>query len=725
MLVLGGALEVEGRPPPKSDGGHMTHDNELKFAIGGLDLLRACSPGRSPEAMLDGVCQVLHRFFKFDIVTFAEYASDPAASDTILVLGRYAVDEGKRFDWPARWLRMPKGAIQVHVDKVVVVSNMETSFANPALEELRSNPVIQTYLERGTRSLLAALYWEDGRLLASLTLARKGESLFDEQDKADLEALPVGDTLRAIRVAYQMSAAAFRQEVRDLFPEGGEPDQVAPIIVRRLCEHFRWDCVAVFHVAGIRERFELIAQYALDKRLLIAKNYSQSLNIGVLGRVARTGKAVRVEDTLGPSKQGYKQIAPEARSCLCCPVKVDGVVEWILDCESAEVGAFQYPDQVELTTIVTEAQKTMALWFEMRLNRALIENVDQGLIVVDRENRITRLNALAAQLLGAPIAQDDLDADQASPNIGTHPFLRGRLLTDFGADEHAKDDLKAGHIDTKQRHLLGTDGVIRNLAVSSREAEDAFNRRIWRLSDPKIWNWITALEYMRTTVQGVAQQTRGPLLLANALIAKASWLLSDNVELQGLLSKARACLAKTDITYERLVAGMEVQRDPIGSPVAVDVSAALERFLTNLPIEDRGAVSVTRAESIPAAWADPNRLDFILHSTIGYLLATRLPTCKIAVDLGGSADEVTVNIACAIQESDGGGLMPADSDPLANARAGAREAATHALGAVKNVIEMNRGGTWALDLARGTFALHFGLASPARALETETVPADG
>jgi putative methionine-R-sulfoxide reductase with GAF domain len=675
--------------------------------------------------MLDGACRVLRSFVVFDLVTFAEYAVDPAASDSILVLGQYAVDDGKRFDWPARWLRVPKVAIQSHAGKRVVVSDMETSFADPALAELRSNLVIQTYLKRGARSLLAALYWEDGHLVASLTLARKGRNPFNEQDKADLEALTVADTLRPIRVAYQTKAAAFRQEMRDLFAERAQPNRVAPVIVRRLCENFRWDYVAIFRVAGIRDRFELVDQYALDERLLIDINYSQPLEKGVLGKVKRTGEPVRVEDTLARARQGYRRIARDARSCLCCPIKVDGVVEWILDCESAEVGAFQYPDEVELGTLVSEAQKTVALWFEMRLNRALIENVDQGVIVVDRENRITRLNALAAHLLGAtPITQDDVDADWGLPNIGVQPRVRGRLLTDFGADEDATGDLAVGHTATKQLHLLGADGVVRNVAASSREAEDAFNRRIWRLSDPKIWDWVTALEYMRTTVQGVAQQTRGPLLLANALIAKSSRLLSDNMELQGLLSKAKACLAKTDITYERLVNGLEVQRDPIGRPVAVDVSVALERFLASLPPEDSGAVSITRAEGIPAAWADPNRLGFVLRSTLGYLLASRLPTSKIAVDLAGSADEITVNITCAVQESDGSGQMPADSDPLALAKADAQEAATHALSAVRSAIEMNRGGTWTLDRAPGKLVLHFGLPSPPRAGGTESVPAD-
>ena len=700
--------------------------DQLEFAIGGRDLLRACDPRGSAEVMLDSMCRVLLRFVSFNIVTFAEYAVDPAAPDDILVLGRYATDDGKRFDWPARWLKVPKGAIQRRAGEAMVISDIEVSFDNPLLADLRQNPVVQTYVERGVRSLLAVLYWKDAHLFASLTLARKNGNPFNETDKTGLSALAVADALQRVCVAYENEAATFRQHWRDLFAERAQPNQVAPMLVQSLCKHFRWDYVAIYRVAGIHDRFELVDQYASNERLYINKDYTQPLDKGVLGKVKRTGKPVRVADTSGRARQGYVRVARDGRSCLCYPMKVDGVVEWILDCESAEFGAFQHPDQVELGTLVGEAQKTMALWLEMRLNGALIENVYQGVIVVDRENRITRLNSIAAQLLGAtPITQNDFDTDWDLANIGTQTGVRGRLLTDFGADEAAKSNLAAGHPDIKQLRLLGVDGVIRNLAASSCEAEDAFNRRIWRLSDPKIWNWVTALEYMRTTVQRVAQQTRGPLLLANALLAKASRLQPDNLELQSLLSKAKACLAKTDITYERLTAGLEVQSEPVGRPVTVDVSTVLQQFLAKLPQEDSSAVNLTIADGILAAWVDPNRLDFVLHSTLGYLLATRLPTAKITVALTGTADEVIVNVTCSVQESDDDSQMPANDNPLARAKADAQEAATNALSAVKSAIEMNRGGTWALDRTPGSLILRFTLPTPAGAGGGETVLADG
>ena len=138
-----------------------------------------------------------------------------------------------------------------------------------------------------------------------------------------------------------------------------------------------------------QNRLRINATDASDKRLLLTENYTQPFNTGVLGKVYRTGEPLRVEDTSKRARQGYIRIMPDARSCLSYPVKLDGAVEWILDCESTEVGAFQRPDEVELGALIREAQKTIALWFEMRLNRALIENIDQGVIVVDQANRIT------------------------------------------------------------------------------------------------------------------------------------------------------------------------------------------------------------------------------------------------------------------------------------------------------------------------------------------------
>jgi PAS domain-containing protein len=670
----------------------------LVLAQAALNLRRACDQGQSPEAMLDGMLRILAELTHFDIATYVEYATDSADRKTttpVLVRGRYAVDRSERFDWPARWIRAPMSMMEWVDGKELAVPDILAFFrANPSLQSLRRNPVVQTYIKRGARSFVVSVHRENGVPVSSLTLARRGSLAFGAVDQDLLENIGLPEVLRLVRAAYEAEAAAFRLEIRDLFAQRAAPDEIAHAAVQRICQRFRWDYAAVFRVAHARARFELVEQHnASEKRLLIERNYTQSLDVGVLGRVLKAEQPMRVENTRGRHRHGYKQIAQDAHSCLCYPIMVDGYVEWIIDCESSEVGAFQYPDEEELGKLIREAQRSIALWFEARMNRALLENIEQGVIVVDMANRITRLNTLAGQLLGAPL-EEVRGGQVKSPmqrSMAESP-LRNELLCRFAADEEAKAVLTSGHVAAKPLNMCGADGLVRHVVASSRDVEDAFNRRIWRLTDPKVWDWVTALEYMRTTVQGVAQQTRGPLLLANALVSRARGLVGDNPDLRSLLTKARANLAKTDITYERLVVGLDAERNPLGRPVAVDMWTALESFIGDLPEEDRTALQVSHGGMAPAAWVDPERLRFVFHSTIGYLLGIRLPGSSIALQLSGGPRHVSLCLTTRGGKGEiGFTFQRSAADPVARARADAQEATSHAFSTVRKIIESHHG----------------------------------
>lgn len=692
----------------------------LRLAQGALELRRACDPGKSGKAMLDGVLAVLRNFIAFDIATFAEYAADSprhGRTPSLLVRGRYAVDDGTPFPWPTRWLRTPADIMDWTEEKDVAGSDIEAFFrVSPSFRALRKNPVVATYLARGVRGFIVVVHRENGQPVSSLTLARKSETPFGAEDQQTLSALGLADVLRLVQSAYNAEAAAFHREICDLFAQNARPDMVSRITVEKLCARFQWDYVAIFRVAHARSRFELVEQHnATDKELLVREGYTQPYGEGILGRVLKTGLPLRVEDVSKRSRHGYVQIARDARSCMCYPIALDGCVEWILDCESSEVGAFQHPDEIELGVLVREAQKTIALWFETRLNRALLENIDQGVIVVDQANRIMRLNSLAAEMLGTSMNDRAIktnDADRSRRQSASS--VQGMSLGKFGADEDAKAVLETGHVAAIPLRLRGADGLERNIVVSSRNAESAFNRRIWRLTDPKMWDWVTALEYMRTTVQGVAQQTRGPLLLANALVSRAYGHVEDNPDLRALLAKARASLVKTDITYERLVDGLEVERRPLGTPVAVDVKTALHSFLHDLPEEDRKGMAVTNGQDVPAAWIDPDRLRFVLHSTVGYLLATRLPKTTVSLQLSGGPRHVSIELATSVHCSDDIASRGTVMDPVAAARADAQDATAHALSTVRKVVESN-GGKLKVTRPAGNLVIRLTLPAPSQA----------
>jgi PAS domain-containing protein len=665
-----------------------------------LELQQVFDSGPSVECNIRQMLAILKTHVTFDIATYAEYVTETdtnGGTPALLVRGLYAQDGDTPFAWPSRWLRSIGGEVPAWLDSPEKrVADIEI-FLNrsPEFAKLRDHEVVQTYLQRGARSFLIAVHKENGRVVSSLTLARREGAPFGPTEERLLDALQTSRVVRLIREAYRAQLTAFYREMRDLFEPDADPAAVAAHIVRRLCEQFRWDYVAIFRVARARSRFELITQFnSTDRRLTIEdENYNQPLHEGILSQVKADGRPRRIErlPPRGSSEkppENYKRITEEAQSCMCYPIKLDGEVEWLLDCESAEIGAFQEPDERALEEFADDAEKTIALWFEMRLSHALLENVDVGVAVVDEEIRIQRINRAAAQLLGVGAASLPTGSDST-----TAYGAIGRKLPTFGADEEASAVLRGSKVAAKPISLRGMDGRVRGVIVSSREADGAFNRRIWRLTNPTENEWARDLTYMSTTIQGVAQQTRGPLLLADALIAQARESGDDEAR-RALLGRARQCLARTDITYERLAVGRDVLRDPVRRDprfwAAFDLGNWLHSFRDSLPESDQAALILRIPDGLPALWADHERLGFALRSTIGYLLCARQPEQVVWLDAAADNSMVSLTVSA-------DGAAPKDlrreppRDSIARFESEAWAAVLHAHAAAEKVITGHKG----------------------------------
>jgi hypothetical protein len=203
------------------------------------------------------------------------------------------------------------------------------------------------------------------------------------------------------------------------------------------------------------------------------------------------------------------------------PGELGHEVEWILDCESTQVDGFSQPDEDAIVALVKEIERTIRLWFESRLSNSLLNRVDQGVVVVNEHQHIERLNIAARQLLGG------------GPLVGRP--LAGFAATDAGRQVLAfPSGLPASGLEITMR---STGGREYRVLASAREPEDAFNRRIWLFRDLAERQWIADLDHVRETVQDVAAQTRGPLLLANALVGQAWRLVSSGDA--GRLASAR------------------------------------------------------------------------------------------------------------------------------------------------------------------------------------------
>ena len=337
-----------------------------------------------------------------------------------------------------------------------------------------------------------------------------------------------------------------------------DPRAIARELVELIGRGFGWEYVAIFRVARVREQFEVVAQYdATGGKLSVRDDYTQPLDCGMLGHTRRERKALRAPDVRPPRPRpkgwrppyDYIRSNRAQASAMCVPVCLDGKVEWVLDCESTLVNSFLQPDEDAIVALVRDIERTIRLWFESRLNKALLDWVDQGVVVVDERQRIERLNDAAARILG----------DTAS---------RGGKLADFAADQETRrllDEPSGLPGEGMRLALRQANGQTRIVQASARAPEDTFSRRIWLLNEIAQERWGVVLDEMRQTVQAVAAQTRGPLLLCGALLRQAQRAV-DNGDVQslasGILERAARTLAKTDITYERLASSLEAINEP-------------------------------------------------------------------------------------------------------------------------------------------------------------------
>jgi len=663
----------------------MGADSSLSDANARFRVQKACDPSTPPEVMLASVFGELKRIIDFDIATFVEYQR-ARGDEKILVRGRFAADGGVPFKWPARWIEIKSASVErlKGADRRVdLVQHYATEAGARALDD---NPVAQAYLTRGARYVVSIARVDSGQLCGSVSLARRDNKppfAFAEQDR--LDSLGLDRVMRLASEAYATRRKDLTLRIAKLFDFASNSDtkEIAREVVELIGRGFDWEYVAIFRVARVRQQFEVIAQYdATGGGLSPRGDSTQPLDgreSGMLGNARRARKALRVPDVRPPEPRpsdwrpphDYIRTSEAAASAMCVPICLGDDVEWVLDCESTQVNGFLKPDEDAILELIRDIERTLRLWFESRLNKALLDWVDQGVIVVDENQRIERLNDAASILLGS-----------------TMRF--GSKLADFAADEETRrllnepSDLPGEGI---RLALRAADGSARPVQASVRAPEDTFGRRIWLFSELAEERWGVALQEMRQTIQDVAAQARGPLVLAGALLRQAQRSLANGDAQKladGILDRAARSLAKTDITYERLASSWDAISEPHreGRLAAFSIPLTLQALVDELPKEDRRSLVLEAPTNLPAIRADSERMAFALRSIVGYLLGIRAPDARLEVRAWLEGDRVSVSVALRSQFTAANGEAPQQAS-LSDAAVAARQALTGARSVVE------------------------------------------
>jgi PAS domain-containing protein len=667
-----------------------------------VEMLEACAPGTRPEEMLRSVVAILQRQLPFDLVSYSEYYHGSEATEgTTLVRGRFAMDGGAEFQWPARWVEMPAGISRwVEGDRRWIADSEEFYAEHPQAEILRENIVTREYERRGVTSFLVAPLIDGGRAKAVLTLARRHNSphgRFGQADQYKLDALRMEPVLRRVSEAFDMRTQVIAHDIVALFTPRANAVALAQKVVEKLCQGFEWEYVGLFRVNRTRDKFEVVAEYDAHGKLHVPLNYAQDLTKGMLARTLKERRALYVPNvTKEPAPYGYIQVSPSQASALTFPIKMSpdpkAQIEWILDLESSQFDAFPSPEQELLRRTVLEIEHAVELWFEARLATALLNVVEQGVVVLGGSTRIERANAAARKLLGLPKGLE-LPRDDDDPLGDLKTYAADRATRELIVGEQTS---RAG-VDLR---LRGADQIERRALAVASYRDEAFHRRVWLLADVEQAEWVGALKYMDTAVRAVAAQAHGRLLLAGALLRSAQSQLPENSPAHALIDRAARNVSSADLPYERIASVFDVIAAPRGRDGFLDLAAELRRFQASLPEDDADAMELGFRDDPVIVKGDPQRLSFAFRSLLGHLLAVRSPGAKLKVSIDASSGKAFVNIAVATLDSVStvAGLAEASPDGpvvqrdrIARVESLAFSVATHAIDAVRKVIKAHRG----------------------------------
>lgn len=665
-----------------------------------VGMLEVCEAGVAPEEMLRLVSTILQRQIPYDLVSYSEYYHGSEAADgTTLVRGRFAMDDGVEFRWPARWIEIPAGVARWAEGNRRWVADSEEFYAeHPEAEPLRANIVTREYERRGATSFLVAPLIDGGRVKGALTLARRRNSPhgpFGQADQYKLDALRLDPVLRRVSEAFDTRAEVIAKDIVALFTPRANPIELAQQVVEKLGRGFDWEYVGLYRVNRALGKFEVVAEYDANGELKLTLTYTQALTEGLLGATLNNRRALYVPDgTKKPAPYGYIQLRTSQASALTFPVKMgpesDAQIEWILDLESSQLDAFPYPEQKLLKRIVQQMEQAVELWFEARLATTLLNIVEQGVVVLGGRTRIERANAAARKLLGLP---KDLDLPR-DDRLGD--------LTTYAADRATRELIagdQASGAGVRLR-LTGADGIERRALAVPSYRDEAFHRRVWLLADVEQAEWVSALKYMDTAVRAVAAQAHGRLLLAGELLRNVQSKLPADSPARALIDRAARNLSSADLPYERIASVFDVIAAPRGRNGILDLAAELRRFRASLPGDDADALELGFGDDAVLVKGDPERLAFAFRSLLGHLLSVRSADTQLQVSIEALRGKVSVNVALTTTNSASivAGLLEPSSDEqatqrdrIAHVESLAFSVATHAIDAVRKVIKAHRG----------------------------------
>ncbi|NTW98301.1 MAG: GAF domain-containing protein, partial [Oscillochloris sp.] len=243
------------------------------------------------------------------------------------------------------------------------------------------------------RACIIAPLRSGGRVIGTLNVGSQQLGAFSYEDVDLLEAIAaqVGGPITSARL-YQQSqrlAAHIQRHADQLAVLNSiaraasatlEQEYSLPEVTAQIRSGFGYDQVDLFLVDD--ETNELVLAASFGMLPAMGPGYRQHLNLGIIGKAARSGQTIRVDDV--HSEPGYFVVAERSvtRAELCVPIIASGRTLGLLNLESPQLGAFSDEDVSIMETIADVLAGT--------LENARLYRRAQAAAVLEERNRLAR-----------------------------------------------------------------------------------------------------------------------------------------------------------------------------------------------------------------------------------------------------------------------------------------------------------------------------------------------
>ena len=307
------------------------------------------------EDLLQKVTGEIAAVCPFDMVSIAGYSKKLHHVRSLFTYPKLKT----RFRW---WL-MPLGLSKWVQNRASdYIEDLDEFLSRPEWLELRKSPEIEGLLLGGLHSIARCPVWDreegDGaRLVASLTLFRRGKGAFSKEDRRRLKSLPLDKAILVALHLEEKRKLTFRFNlIKKIFAACDDMKKVADLITSELEGFYGWNNVSIFRIDEKVKVFRLLSQKAKDddEKYLLPPNYTQPFEVGVLGQVWMTGKPIfsgNIKKDLNIKEHYQRGYERESNSELCVPIMACGRPLWLINIEDPLENAFS-SDEVEELQVV-------------------------------------------------------------------------------------------------------------------------------------------------------------------------------------------------------------------------------------------------------------------------------------------------------------------------------------------------------------------------------------